>query len=219
MKKRTSFVFYIEWARAIAHLDETTRCSVYDAIVEYEETGEVRPLSESAATAFAFIRLRLDENNEKFEQTSQRRAEAGKRGLAKRWNNTNSNDSNCNNVIAKNSNDSNCYNCYNEIANVAENENENDNENVIKKESNKERKRGQAAFAPPSIDEVQQYVKSKGYDIDAEAFIAYYESNGWRVGRNPMKNWRSAVITWSRREHLVNKPAPPRKSIPEPDEW
>ena len=34
--------------------------------------------------------------------------------------------------------------------------------------------------------------------FSADRFIAYYESNGWRVGRNPMKDWRAAVRTWER---------------------
>jgi len=33
--------------------------------------------------------------------------------------------------------------------------------------------------------------------VEAEKFIAHYESNGWKVGKNPMKRWRMAVVTWS----------------------
>ena len=63
------------------------------------------------------------------------------------------------------------------------------------------------AFVKPSIDEVRAYCRERGNSVDAEAFIAYYESNGWMVGRNKMKNWRQAVITWEKRE-TTRKPHP-----------
>lgn len=56
-------------------------------------------------------------------------------------------------------------------------------------------------FIPPTIEEVQAYIQEKGYSIDAEAFIAFYESKGWYVGKNKMKNWRMAVVTWSKRNN------------------
>jgi hypothetical protein len=55
-------------------------------------------------------------------------------------------------------------------------------------------------FTPPTIDEVKNYIEEKGYSIDAERFVAYYESNGWKVGKNKMKDWKAAVITWSKND-------------------
>ena len=63
----------------------------------------------------------------------------------------------------------------------------------------KEKKRG-CAFSHPSVDEVRDYCIEKGYLFDPEAFVAYYESNGWKVGRNPMKSWRAACATWAKRD-------------------
>lgn len=65
-------------------------------------------------------------------------------------------------------------------------------------------------FVKPSFFEVQQYIAQRGSAVDAEAFYAYYESNGWKVGRNPMRDWKQAVITWERREQRPT-PTPPRK--------
>lgn len=48
----------------------------------------------------------------------------------------------------------------------------------------------------PTVDEVKDYIVEKGYHFSAEDFVAYYESNGWRVGKNPMKNWKAACRTW-----------------------
>ena len=66
-------------------------------------------------------------------------------------------------------------------------------------------------FVKPSLFEVQQYIAQRGSAVDAEAFYAYYESNGWKVGRNPMRDWKQAIVTWERREAQHPTPTPPRK--------
>lgn len=55
-------------------------------------------------------------------------------------------------------------------------------------------------FAPPSLDEVKEYIAENGYQVDPDSFMAHYEANGWKVGRNPMKDWRAAVRAWHSRE-------------------
>lgn len=60
---------------------------------------------------------------------------------------------------------------------------------------NKERGR----FTPPTLSEVQSYIEEKGYHMDAEAFINFYESKGWMIGKNQMKSWKSAISTWESR--------------------
>ena len=55
-------------------------------------------------------------------------------------------------------------------------------------------------FSPPSLDEVRDEVERLGYAVDPEMFIAHYESNGWRVGPNKMKSWKSALVTWHKRQ-------------------
>ena len=55
-------------------------------------------------------------------------------------------------------------------------------------------------FVPPTIEEVEDYVKEKGYEnVDAEVFVTWYDSKGWYVGKNKMKNWKSAVAGWNAR--------------------
>lgn len=55
-------------------------------------------------------------------------------------------------------------------------------------------------FKPPTVDEVRAYCWERGNTIDAEAFVAFYESKGWKVGNSPMKNWKAAIITWEKKE-------------------
>lgn len=54
-------------------------------------------------------------------------------------------------------------------------------------------------FTPPSLEDVKSYINEKGYEVNAEAFINFYESKGWYVGKNKMKNWRAAVANWNQR--------------------
>ena len=60
-------------------------------------------------------------------------------------------------------------------------------------------------FVKPTIDEIQAHILEKGYTFDAEAFYAFYESNGWKVGKNPMKNWKMACTTWQKTMNERNK--------------
>ena len=53
-------------------------------------------------------------------------------------------------------------------------------------------------FTPPSLEEVRAYAAEKGLAVDCERFIDYYTANGWKVGRNPMKDWKAAVRNWGR---------------------
>lgn len=57
---------------------------------------------------------------------------------------------------------------------------------------------GGARFVKPTVEEVKKYAEEKGYTFDAEAFVAYYDSNGWMVGKQKMKNWKAACLTWQR---------------------
>ena len=70
------------------------------------------------------------------------------------------------------------------------------------KESNTKRYR----FTPPTIEEVEDYINEKGYDIDAHKFVDYYSSKGWVVGKNsPMRDWQAAVRNWSRNNYKSDK--------------
>lgn len=55
-------------------------------------------------------------------------------------------------------------------------------------------------FTPPTTEEIQAYCNEKHYNVNPEHFIDYYESNGWKVGRNSMKDWKAAVRNWARRD-------------------
>ena len=76
-------------------------------------------------------------------------------------------------------------------------ENENENENiidnvVIDKPIEEKPKR----FVKPTIEQLEAYMEERGMNNVANRFYDHYESNGWKVGKNSMKNWKASVRTW-----------------------
>ena len=62
-------------------------------------------------------------------------------------------------------------------------------------------------FVKPTVEEIAAFCKEKKYTINAQQFFNYYESNGWKIGRNAMKSWQAAVQNWNTREKANNKAA------------
>lgn len=59
-------------------------------------------------------------------------------------------------------------------------------------------------FVPPRVCDIAEYCKSRNNQIDPEEFHAFYESKGWMVGKNKMKDWKAAMVTWEK-NHRQNK--------------
>lgn len=72
---------------------------------------------------------------------------------------------------------------------------------------NKADKPARARFVKPTIEEVQAYCRERGNSVDANRFVDYYEANGWKVGKNPMKDWRAAIRTWEKNAYSTPQKA------------
>jgi hypothetical protein len=160
---------------------------------------EPRELSNIAEAMMLLIRPQIERDIEKWNDVRAKRQEVGRLGgLAKA--------TNCYQLLPNDSKSK------QNLANVADNVDVDINVNV---ENNsvlyEERKdtdvsliKKEKQFVKPTVEEVRSYIQEKGYTFDAEAFFAYYESNGWKVGRNPMKNWKMACTTWSKNRNNNN---------------
>lgn len=60
-------------------------------------------------------------------------------------------------------------------------------------------------FVKPTLEEVKEYCLSRKNNIDAQQFIDFYESKGWKVGNQSMKDWKACVRTWEQRNKAENK--------------
>ena len=88
---------------------------------------------------------------------------------------------------------------------TSEQEKEKDKE----QEQDKEKKKKCIAhprFTPPTAADVEAYCMERGNRVDAERFVDFYTSKGWKVGKEPMKDWKAAVRTWEKtNEHITHK--------------
>ena len=62
-------------------------------------------------------------------------------------------------------------------------------------------------FVKPTVEEIAAFCKEKKYTVNAQQFFNYYESNGWKIGRNAMKSWQAAVQNWNARDKANNMAA------------
>ena len=73
-------------------------------------------------------------------------------------------------------------------------------ETDIEIEREKKKSKTASRFTPPTLDEIIDYCNERQNGVDPERFFDYYTSNGWKVGKNSMKDWRAAVRTWEKTE-------------------
>lgn len=70
-------------------------------------------------------------------------------------------------------------------------------------------------FVKPTLEELEAYKAEKGLNVDCEYFLDFYESKGWMIGKNHMKDWKATMRGWSAREkNEAPKPAPQRTPAP-----
>ena len=85
------------------------------------------------------------------------------------------------------------------------------------KDKDKEQEKKNISFPPdgvkdsarahrPTVEEVAAYCRERGNSVDAERFVDFYASKGWKVGNQPMKDWKACVRTWERREAPAEAP-------------
>jgi len=70
---------------------------------------------------------------------------------------------------------------------------------------NNKEKYKKESFNKPTIEEVEQYCTQRKNGIDAQRFIDFYESKGWMIGKNKMKNWKACIRTWESK-NKTNEP-------------
>lgn len=195
-KKRTSFILLLEHVHTMEELTDEEFGQFVRAYAAYVEAGTEPEFSDRSMRMMWKTVKAFDEMNvQKYSSTSEARQEAGRKGAEKRW----KSDGKAIDAISKNS--------------LSVSESESVSESVYKEISpNGDIKKGAdaptpapeaktARFHPPDIAEVKAYFAEKGgTNAQAERFFAYYESNGWRVGKNPMKKWKAAASGWISRD-------------------
>ena len=78
--------------------------------------------------------------------------------------------------------------------------------NAFPKKQEEPNETKQKRFTPPTVQEVRDYINDKGYTVDAQRFVDFYDSKGWMIGKNKMKDWKAAVRTWNKSGETPQKP-------------
>ena len=177
--ERDSFVFYRSFYDSIKGLGDAEFAECMRFLCEYGLNGAEQTGGTLAEVVLKMAKPQIDANN-------QRRSNGAKGGRPK----TSGFESGNHRLQDAKPN-------VNANANVNDNGNENVNVNVSDKQDKPARPR---TFKPPSLEEVQEYCKSRRSSVNAERFMDYYTANGWKVGKNSMKDWKAAVRNWERQE-------------------
>jgi len=160
-------------------------------ILRYSMTGE--SFSPVGNERFYVKRVKIAEDNFQtaFDETDRKKSERAKKAAEARWGNAKASASMQEDTQACSSMLTDACDAKNKYNKNKLNINKDNKEKEIYKEKEKR-------FVPPTVEEVEAYIKEKGYQVDAEKFVAYYESKGWLVGKSPMKSWKAALVTWKK---------------------
>lgn len=187
MDKKNSFVLYTDYREQLRLLPDDERGRLMMALMDYAADGTVSGiLSDAGQMCFAFIRQRMDRDNEKYANICKTRAESGAMGGRPRKADAGEE----NQVKAKKANG------FSEKQKNPDNDNENDSD--IDHDTEKESTKKNPRFAPPTLGDVREYCLKSGYNVDAERFIDFYTAKDWMIGKNKMKDWKAAVRNWNR---------------------
>ena len=93
----------------------------------------------------------------------------------------------------------------NKTANKVTNDRPSNDQQTTTNKNDKNDKNEKNIFIKPSLEEIDSYIKEKDYEVDSEYFYSYYESNGWKVGKNKMKSWKATLSTWNKRTEAERK--------------
>lgn len=205
---KSSFVMYTEYAEQIELLSMEQRGLLFTAIMAYAAGNDMPEMDAVTAMAFSFIRSRMDADNEKYQKTCEARREAGKKGGRPKAEQKNHDETKKTDASEEKQKEAKKANGFSEEQNNPDIDNDIDIDNDKKESTLKGTKEKSCRFVPPTLENVMGYCQEKGLSIDCQRFIDFYESKGWYVGKNKMKDWKAAVRNWARTEKPRSSPAP-----------
>ena len=223
--ERESFVFYRSFYEGIKELPRDIQGEVLTAIMEYGLNGVTTENQKPITKAmFALIKPQLDANNQRFEngkrggrpkadcnQTETETKPKQNRNKTKLKPNHNQTETKPEPNVNDNVNDNDISFLEKKKQKSAsvdfDEEGKNNQPLSDQKETSpqvapapppdsEESKKTKKRFVPPTPEEVQNYCNERGNGISGAEFCDFYTSKGWKVGREPMKDWKAAVRTW-----------------------
>lgn len=172
---RDSIILYRSLKEATKMLDLETRAKVYDAVMDYAFDGTEPNETGVVQAMFLMMKPIIDANNQRYENG-------------------------CKGGRPKNQTKTEIKPSKNQIETKVEPNKDKDKDVDKEKESVKKKVANASHFQKPTLEEVKAYCIERNNGVDAERFMDYYTANGWKVGRNPMKDWKATVRNWEKGE-------------------
>lgn len=200
-------MFYFDVRPCIKRLDINEKGRLFEAILDYAEFGNVPDLDGALGVAWDFIQPKLDRDADRYDkQLEQKQYAVFSREVRKNGGNQVSfdewkslSDIERNRLLSADTERYPTTTSNPSLQPQPQTTTTTSTDNGINAD-----KPPRSRFVPPNVDEVRAYCIEKGYTLDADRFVDYYTSNGWKVGKNPMKDWKAAVRTWQGKEKSSN---------------
>lgn len=174
---------FVDFADKIELLGDAERGRLFTAMLEYASSGAEPDLRGNERFIWPTAKSEIDRQAESYKA----RCETNRKNITSRY----------------------------ESIRIATNRNESYQDKDKDKEQDKDKEN--ISFPPdgvkdsarshrPTVEEVAAYCRERGNSVDAERFVDFYASKGWKVGNQPMKDWKACVRTWERREVPAEAP-------------
>ena len=169
---------YHSYLKSVEPLNDAERGRLFTACLTYSMTGAEPDLRGNERFVWPTIREQIDRDTKKYSDFCKKQQE----NIRKRWDTT----------------------VYDGTSGIPDDtkhtkEKEKEKENILSSpnvEDSIARTPARKLFTPPTLAEVTAYCRERQNAVDPQRFIDYYTANGWKVGKNSMKDWKAAVRTW-----------------------
>lgn len=185
MEHTKYFPVYFDSEPALRALSDEERGRLIIALLDHAQGREVPELSPAARVAFLLLASGIDRHAKRYAAN----VANGRKGGAPRGNQNASKTTENNPNQSKTSEEQPTR--TKDVKTKDEKTKDKDNPKAEDSITSATRK-----FSTPSVDDVRSYCQERKNGIDAQRFFDFYASKGWRVGNQPMKDWRAAVRTW-----------------------
>lgn len=191
---------FTDFLDVTASLSDGALGRLFRAMLRYAREGAAPELKGKEAVAWVVARQHIDREAEAYENTVEARREAGRRsGQARKQKEQAATTTNKTNKTNQDK----------------DKDKEKDNDKDKDKDKDSLSSGGGAAPGErekkPTLEEVMAFSQREGIETDVSYFYNYYEANGWRMGRNPMRDWKAALRAWAKK--TPSQPAgQPRKT-------
>ncbi len=170
--QRNSFILHLDSLEVLEKLTDEQAGKIFKAIRIYQKTGEIVALDFALEIALLPFLNQFKRDSENYLKVCEARRLAGGKGGKQKV--------------------ANASKSKQKVANLADSDSKSDSDS----DSDSKKDSKNKSFSPPTLQEVSDYCQERKNSVSPNKFIDHYQSNGWKVGKNSMRDWKAAVRKW-----------------------